>query len=342
MAGESFGDPRLDALAYAVLAPSAHNRQPWLFRLDGDTRITVLPDLDRLLPQTDPYNRQIVVSFGAMLELLRMAAASRGYHADTVPFPDGEPYPTLDARPVAIVNLTKQTAATDPLMYAILKRRTNRAVFAKRDVERAALAPVLAEAGDRAGVMPDTDAVKAVCRHGWDIEARLARTHAESVALTRIGAREVAARPDGISLYGPGMEALSALGMVSREAMMDKDSQAHAQTIDFYNGLIDSAQRFVWLRSDTDSRAAQLSAGRDWVRMQLAATQTGLAFHPLSQALQEFPEMADPFAAIHRLAGLDVPIDRSATRLQGVFRLGYADAPRPSPRWPLTSRIIAA
>jgi heterotetrameric sarcosine oxidase gamma subunit len=28
-AGQSLGDPRLDALAYAILAPNPHNRQPW-------------------------------------------------------------------------------------------------------------------------------------------------------------------------------------------------------------------------------------------------------------------------------------------------------------------------
>ncbi|MEL6725467.1 MAG: twin-arginine translocation pathway signal protein, partial [Pseudomonadota bacterium] len=32
-AGESFGDPRIDALAYAILAPNPHNRQPWQFDL---------------------------------------------------------------------------------------------------------------------------------------------------------------------------------------------------------------------------------------------------------------------------------------------------------------------
>ena len=35
-AGAGFGDPRLDALSYAVLAPSPHNIQPWLVRLDDD------------------------------------------------------------------------------------------------------------------------------------------------------------------------------------------------------------------------------------------------------------------------------------------------------------------
>ena len=95
-AGESFGDARLDALAYAILAPSPHNMQPWQIRLDGDDTVTLFCDPDRLLPETDPPNRQITIGFGCFLELLRMAAAERGIRTDVEPFPEGEPEPVLD------------------------------------------------------------------------------------------------------------------------------------------------------------------------------------------------------------------------------------------------------
>ena len=39
-AEEGFGDVRLNALAYAILAPSPHNRQPWLIELIGEDRLT--------------------------------------------------------------------------------------------------------------------------------------------------------------------------------------------------------------------------------------------------------------------------------------------------------------
>ena len=338
-AGESLGDPRLDALAYAILAPSAHNRQPWIFRLEGEDRITVLPDLDRLLPQTDPFNRQIVVSFGAMLELLRMAAETGGHSMSVEPFPQGEPYPTLDGRPVARVTLRPARAQVDPLMDAVLERRTNRAVFSDREIAPEALRNVVSVAGGRAGVFSNSAAIRQVCRDAWAIESGLTRTHEESVALTRIGAREVAQNPDGISLQGPMIEGLSAVGMLDRDAMRTPGSTAYTQGFDFYDGLIESAQTFLYLRSDGNSRAAQLSAGRDWVRLNLAANRAGLAFHPLSQCLQEFPEMSEPLLRAHSLADLANPQDRSDPRLQGIFRLGHAPAPKPSPRWPLASRL---
>ena len=41
------------------------------------------------------------------------------------------------------------------------------------------------------------------------------------------------------------------------------------------------------------------------MRVQLAATAHGLAMHPLQQALQEYPEQALHYAAIHALLGAD-------------------------------------
>ncbi|MEK7266773.1 MAG: twin-arginine translocation pathway signal protein, partial [Pseudomonadota bacterium] len=85
-AGTSFGDARLDALSYAILAPNPHNMQPWRIRLDGKDALSVYCDLDRLLPQTDPPNRQITIGFGCFLELLRQAAANKGIRTEVTPF----------------------------------------------------------------------------------------------------------------------------------------------------------------------------------------------------------------------------------------------------------------
>lgn len=71
------------------------------------------------------------------------------------------------------------------------------------------------------------------------------------------------------------------------------------------------------------------------MRLHLKATQMGLAFHPLSQVLQEFPEMSAPYSKIHDMLGVESP-----GVIQGLFRLGYAKAPPPAPRWPLETRLI--
>lgn len=103
----SYEDPRRRALSWALLAPSPHNRQPWLADLSEPGVVTLHADVERLLPHTDPYNRQITIGLGCFLELLRMAAAEDGYRADTTVFPQGSDVAGLDQRPVARIVLRR-------------------------------------------------------------------------------------------------------------------------------------------------------------------------------------------------------------------------------------------
>src|SRR6476620_1456324 len=65
-------------LQYAVLAPSTHNTQPWLFRTTDDG-VQVSADYSRRLPLVDPYDRELLMSVGAAITNLRVAAAWFGY-----------------------------------------------------------------------------------------------------------------------------------------------------------------------------------------------------------------------------------------------------------------------
>ena len=347
-AGKSFGDPRLDALAYAVLAPNPHNRQPWLVRLDEEDALTLFCDLDRLLPETDPPNRQIVIGLGAFLELLRQAAANDGYKLEVIPFPEGEPQPRLDQRPVAQVKFIQDAdVMKDPLFGYALDRRTSRLPF---DQDRAVEAQVLNRLdlslqGDGGEFEWVNDArniagLKEICRKGWQIEATTKRKHLESVNLMRIGETEINANPDGVSLSGAFMEGTSAIGVMSREKMGDPSSRAFQGGLDFYDGLIDSAMGFGWLATSHNTRRDQLRAGASWIRLHLGATKEGLSLHPLSQVLQEFLEMTEMFEEIHDFTGIRRPVTVTDGRIQGLFRFGYAKDLPPAPRWPLTSRII--
>ena len=341
IAPNRFDDARLNALAYAILAPNPHNRQPWLIELSEDPNMfTLYCDLDRLLPETDPPNRQVTIGLGAFLELFKMAAASQGFATDITPFPEGEPYPVLDERPIAHVRINSDpTVKPHPLFGQVLERRTNRFNF---DDERPVTSEVLENLKTLSGLKPlgvtnssyDVEALKTLCVKAWQIETHTPHTHAESVRLTRVGANAVKANPDGISLYGPFMEAMRLSGAMSAEAMNDKSSQAFAGTVKFYSDLINSAQAFAWLTSAGNSRLDQLNAGRDWLHINLVANDLGLAFHPLSQALQEFPEMEEVYADIHDYLGIQTP-----ARIQGLFRLGYAKQAVAAPRWPLETRL---
>jgi len=86
---DSAADLRRWALGHAILAPSSHNRQPWLVDLREADAIVLRIDRDRLLPETDPWFRQIVVSQGTFIEALVLALRQRGLEPAVALFPEG-------------------------------------------------------------------------------------------------------------------------------------------------------------------------------------------------------------------------------------------------------------
>ncbi len=336
-------DPRVRALAWAVLAPNPHNRQPWIAELPAAAPDTVVLrcDLDRRLPVTDPFDRQITIGLGAFTELCRLAAAEEGRAVTVTPFPEGDPAPRLDGRPVAILRLgAPRTAQPDPLFrHAGARRSTKRPFDMARPVAPTALAALLAIAAApvRAGGTTEPDrvaAIRDIAWRAWQIEAGTEAAHLESVNLMRFGRAAVAANPDGISIWGPGLEEAVAAGQITRDAMLP-GAPGYRLMFERYAPMLANTPAYVWLTTPDATRAAQLAAGRDWLRLNLAATGLGLALHPISQALQEFPEMRPTYLEAHRLLAPEGGV------VQMLGRLGYAAPAPPTPRWPVDTRIRA-
>ncbi len=317
--------------------------QPWRVALAGDDALTLYCDTARLLPETDPPSRQITIGFGCFLELFRQAAAEKGYRAEVEPFPEGEPQPVLDERPVARVRMIADAgAARDPLFWSSTLRRTNRAPFEERAVEPRLLAEIAGASveGVVARTISNSDGVaelRALANDAWKIEWTLPRTRAESIAVTRIGKKEIEAQPWGLSLGGPMIEALAVAGVFTRDKQGKAGETAFDETLAFYEKACASAAAFIATSTATNTRRDQLAAGAAWVRIHQAATQRGVAFHPLSQALQEFPEMAPAYDRAHEILA-----HRPRATVQMLARLGYATAPPPSPRERLEAKLIEA
>lgn len=335
------GEPRLRALAYAVLAPNPHNRQPWLFDLEGEEGLAVYCELERRLPETDPEDRQITIGFGCLLELLDLAAAEDGYALEISPFPEGAPEPRLDRRPIARVRWRRdQARAKDPLFRQVLARRSNKEPFDRTRPVPVAVLERLRQAArfsGRVGVSAEAARVEALRDLTWrahEVEVRTPRTLMESVRLMRIGKAEIEANPDGIDIGGAFPEALKLAGVLTRETIADPGSEAFAQGLALYDEIIHSAMAHLWITTPGNGRRAQLETGRDWLRINLAATAEGLGLHPLSQALQEYPEMTALFAEVHGL------LDAGGGRVQMLARLGYGPEVPPSPRWPVGAKML--
>jgi len=137
----------LELVRHAVLAPSSHNTQPWMFRVAGEV-VELHADRMRALPVNDPLDRELTISCGCALMNLVVAARHFGrfHHAEVFP---RLTHPDLMAR----VHLSQKAGAAQAgsdLFDAIRQRRTYRKRVAARKVP-AAVQRSLATAAEAGG-----------------------------------------------------------------------------------------------------------------------------------------------------------------------------------------------
>lgn len=337
-AASTHTDPRRYMLAHALLAPNPHNRQPWIADLREPGVIHLVCDGERLLPETDPYGRQILIGCGAFLELAVMAGGQRGLRVDVRLLPNGAPAGTALPRGTRVATLTLAapgSATPDPLFPQIVRRHTAKSAYDNTrtlpDGLSAEWQATARQFGLSAGVLSGDAAmapIRRITREAYEIEAVTPATWLESARLMRIGPQAIATHRDGISLNSPMVRALHGLGLFDPMEVPQRGRSSLERVMERWDAF-ETGSGYLWLGSPGNDRAMQIAAGRAHVRMHLQATARGVGMHPLSQALQEFPAMMGPYDAIHRALGLAPGV----ATLQMLSRVGYATVPAsPAPR----------
>ena len=344
------GDVRRWIVAHAILAPHSHNLQSWLVDLQQPGEIMLYCDHTRLLPETDPHSRQILMSQGTFLELLHLAALQQGLRAEIDLFPHGEfdprtpPAPPHTHHATARVRLVPDASVQpDPLFGQIFRRRTNRSAYDMRTPEPQAVQAIAAACTAprlrTAFALPGDARLpehRVIARDAWRVELVTPRTMLESLKVLRVGPREIAEHRDGLSVNAPLPRLLAALGLFDRSQAPGPDDMTVTQQVQDFNAKIDATPAFFAMVTEANDRATQVQAGRAYVRAQLAATAQGLSMHPLQQALQEYPEQAPHYAAIHALLGAD----GGRGTVQMWARLGYAPPVGPAPRRGVQAHVL--
>ena len=267
--------PQLQALVQAAtLAPSSHNTQPWLFRLEGPV-IELLADRTRALPVNDPDDREMTISCGCALFNLRVAAAAAGLQAQVAPWPDA-----ADTDLLARVHLAQGRAdETDAaLQAAMAERRTYRERFAATAVDPMALRSL----------------VEAV--HGEAASLAVLDT-----ADQRLGAAALVAEGDAMLWANPSWRRELAAWMHPRRrgdgltlpALAIPVAQVVVRTFDMGHGvaakdrqLADESPVLAVLTTVGDSPHDWLAAGQALQRLLLLGVQLGLQASYLNQPVQ--------------------------------------------------------
>lgn len=318
------------AVRSAVLAPSGHNAQPWLFRLRGTDALELYADRARALPVVDPRDRELTIGCGAALFHLRVALRAAGHAGEVALLPDPAD-PDLLAR-VRLGAPHVPTHADRALAAAMPRRRTNRMPFADRVLAPHVLALLLASArAEGAWLVP-------------------VETHERRAALAALVAdadrwqdadpsfrRELAAwvRPHERA-GGDGMPAtaLGVPGVLSRLAPFVLGAVDLGPALAMRDrARVERAPAIAVLATAGDGPRDWLVAGQALARTLLAACAAGVAASFLNQPM-EVPALRTRVAALLRAA--EEPSAPAADLVpQMVLRLGYGPEVPTTPRRPL-------
>ena len=314
-------------LRYAVLAPSNHNTQPWMFQVRGNA-VEIYANRARSLRVTDADDRQLLISCGCALLHLRVAIWHFGYldHTHLLPTPGD---PDLLAR----VSLGEEDSATpqqEALFAAIPKRRTNRQLFLDDPLPEE-LQHELVKAADREGAWLHfvngrehrnalADLIAEGDRQQWanqrfrlELAAWLHPNNSEAHDGIPNSAQNAA---DLLSVAGP---------IVIRTFDLGEGQAAKNRDIAVYSpGL-------VVLGTDADGPAAWLAAGQALARVLLRARADEVWASFLNQPI-EMPALRPKVAELSGRGGWP----------QVILRLGYGPNVNPTPRRTVAEVLLPA
>ena len=125
---------------FAVLAPSSHNNQPWLFKINENS-IEVYRNKSRKLTVADTNDRQLFISIGCAIENICVAADYYGYTSEVEYTNDSD-----DSHLTAIIHLKKSNEKNSELshnIFSILTRKTNRNKYKNLTIEEDLLKKII-------------------------------------------------------------------------------------------------------------------------------------------------------------------------------------------------------
>lgn len=303
-------------LTAATAAPSVHNSQPWAFEV-GEHSIDLYADVTRQLTASDGAGRSLLISCGAALFNLRVAADRLGFHPRIRLLPS-----TDDPTHVAHLEVDHRHAHPGlmPELYpALWTRRTNRYPFLDRHIPASILSRLQeAVALENAVLRVYEDAVEVDRIVGLLHDAEL-----EEIATAASERRSWIGRTDP----GEGVPRQSLGPMPAGPRTPFRDLGAGA---DPARGVVrfEQAPCIALLSTTLDTPIDWVRAGQALQRALLVATMAGVSASFMNQPL----ELAD-------LRWLVRSPMTGVGHTQMILRLGYGVPLPATPRRPLSQVV---
>ncbi|KKH97233.1 hypothetical protein EO95_10655 [Methanosarcina sp. 1.H.T.1A.1] len=314
-----FEDPRVQVLAHGMLSPNSHNLQSWKVVLEGNDSFLLYVDSDRLSPKADPPGRQVTISQGTFLEYVRIAGEELGYETGMQLFPEGEYGPdgtaaNLGSKPVARVALQKlrenETGAgteNSPLYDAMFVPDTYRVPYKETKLQAEDVEKLEALSTENVTIVifqapEDLEKLGDIAFRAAEVEAGLDRIQVEGSELFRPNEWQKNEFRYGFTMEGQGLSPLKVhvlQGLVSLFPSMNSPEASRDSFLSQTESAVENTPAYALIITKGNSRTAQVESGILYSRFLLTAADMGYAMQPLSQATEEYPEMAGLYKEIH-------------------------------------------
>lgn len=307
-------------LQYAVLAPSTRNTQPWIFRLNDDA-LELYADRSREVPAFDPRGRELVMSCGAALFLLRVAAERFGCPVKIVLFPrhgDNDLLARLELEPGK--GGMRELRALFP---AIQSRHTQRQPFDGRKLPDELVLQLREDARTEAAgldIVEGEDRRKAIGKLVAEGDRQQASSGTFRQQLAGLFRANFSLRRDGMPGYSHGLGWLRSLLM---PRMIEKGGWGEDVAEDDFMAVMYSPCLAI-LSTQEDNPRAWLAAGQALARVLLRACNAGVSASFLGQAI-ELPRLRKQLQEVLGETG----------HPQLMLRMGYGAEAEATPRRPV-------
>jgi len=313
---QRFDDPRIQLTAHGLLAANGHNMQPWKISLDKANPMAfyVYADSERLTKEVDPFSRQMMITQGTFLEYINISGAESGYKTDMELFPQGgydeqKLDESMNAKPVAKITLTKTAPQSAPLYAYIFLPDTNRAPYqsiklSSKQINE--LENINTDSNMSIKIFQDKenmDKLGDYAKRAATIEAGVNRVMKESQIIFRSNEYQKNKYRYGFSVEGQGTSGIMKhimQGLVTILPSMNSGKAASDLFIKSTQISVDNTPAYAMIITKDNTRLSQVKSGMLYSKLILKAQQQGIVMQPISQVLEEYPEMSELYKGIHK------------------------------------------
>jgi len=283
--------PMLDAtgrriLHYASLAPSGHNSQPWRVRIESADTWIIEADGGRRLPCVDPDNRELLLSLGAFVENLSLAADALGRRAEIAVIA-ASPH---DRDVLRVVLRTG--SASGKSLNLLTTRRTVKHGHRPKEISSDDVAALSHQAGGGLFYFPRASSHAACIRdaavESFRIQAACDDAQRELVRWLRLKNSDALRHRDGLTPEGMEIQGFNnwfVRHFVSPEDFMKPDFRRKG--VDVTAQLAREGGGWMVITSSGNGVADLIDTGRRFQRMALAARVRNIGIQPMTQVLEE-------------------------------------------------------